>query len=104
MSTPEEIAAEAKTIREKHRQPEEAGPPSQGGMVLRIAIELIAAVTTGGVIGWFIDKALGSSPVFLLICLLLGIAAGYVTIRRVNDAFTAQLEKSEADANEMLDK
>ena len=104
MKTPEEIAAKAATIRKHHHQPEEANPPSQGGMVLRVAIELVAAVSTGGVIGWFLDKTFGTSPVFLLLCLLLGIAAGYVTIKRVNDAFAASLEKSEQDAHEMLDK
>ena len=106
MTTPEEIAQRAKALRSAAlpSAQEDRISTSHGGMAMRIAIELIASLTAGAMIGWFVDDWLGTSPVFLLICLMLGTVAGFVTMKRVNDAFAAELEKSEQIHNETLDK
>jgi ATP synthase protein I len=43
----------------------------------RIGIELVLAVALGGVIGWYLDKWLGTSPWLLIIFFFLGVAAGF---------------------------
>lgn len=46
------------------------------GIAFRITTELVAGVFIGGVIGYFLDQWLGTVPFFLIVFLLLGIAAG----------------------------
>lgn len=54
------------------------------GLGLRIGSELIAGVLVGTGIGYFIDRALSSSPLFLIIFLMLGTAASVVNIYRLS--------------------
>jgi ATP synthase protein I len=58
-------------------------------MALRLATELVVGVFGGGFIGWLLDKWLGTLPLFLVIFLLLGIAAGILNAvreaRRMNE-------------------
>ena len=62
------------------RQPTERdGPDARGeamGIAFRIATELVAGVFVGGLLGWALDKVLGTAPILLIVCLLLGIAGG----------------------------
>ncbi len=52
------------------------------GMAFRLSAEMIAGVAVGGLIGYALDKWLGSSPLALIVCLLLGAATGiYNAIR-----------------------
>lgn len=56
----------------KNRKP----PPSPMGVAYRFATELVVAMVVGGGIGWGLDKAFATRPVFLIVCFLLGAAAG----------------------------
>jgi ATP synthase protein I len=62
------------------RQPSE--PPEPGGrgeamgLAFRIATELVAGVFVGALLGWALDKWLGTAPILLIVFLLLGIAGG----------------------------
>lgn len=62
------------------RQPAEPeGPGERGaamGIAFRIATELVAGVFMGGLLGWALDKTLGTAPILLIVCLFLGIAGG----------------------------
>lgn len=62
------------------RQPREAQDPSERGQAMgfamRIATELVAGVFVGALLGWALDKWLGTAPILLIVCLLLGIAGG----------------------------
>ena len=49
----------------------------------RIATDLVVAVFAGFGIGWGLDIWLGTKPVFLLIFIPLGIAAGVLNVLRV---------------------
>lgn len=49
----------------------------------RFAVEIVAAAGVGGAIGWKLDQWLGTRPWFLLVFLLLGLAAGFVNLLRV---------------------
>ena len=49
----------------------------------RVVTELVSAVAVGAVIGWAIDRWLGSSPVALILFLVLGTAAGFWNVYRI---------------------
>ena len=64
---------------EARRPPEPQDPSARGeamGIAFRIAIELVAGVFVGALLGWALDKWLGTAPILLIVCLLLGIAGG----------------------------
>ncbi len=48
----------------------------------RVLGEFVAAIVAGVLIGYFIDRFAGTSPVFLIIFLVLGAAAGFLNIVR----------------------
>jgi ATP synthase protein I len=52
------------------------------GPALRLSSEFIAGVAFGAAIGWFIDYLAGTSPWGLMIFLLLGFAAGVLSVLR----------------------
>jgi ATP synthase protein I len=49
---------------------------------MRMAAELVAAVLVGGIIGWGLDRVLGSKPWLFLLFFVLGFAAGVVNVVR----------------------
>lgn len=49
----------------------------------RFAVEIVAATAVGSAIGWQLDQWLGSKPWFLLVFMLLGLAAGFINLMRV---------------------
>ena len=61
------------------------GSGSGGAMSagFRVATELVANVCVGGLIGWQLDKWTGTSPILLLIFLLLGVASGFWSVYRI---------------------
>lgn len=48
----------------------------------RMVIDLVAGVLLGAAIGWGIDWAAGTKPLFLIVFTLLGFAAGVKTMMR----------------------
>jgi ATP synthase protein I len=52
-------------------------------LAARVLSEFVAAVVVGAVIGWGIDRAAGTSPVFLMVFLLMGAAAGLWNVYRI---------------------
>ena len=52
------------------------------GKAFRLSTELVAGVFVGGIFGWLLDRWLGTLPLFLLVFLLLGIAAGFLNVIR----------------------
>ncbi len=52
------------------------------GMAFRMSTELVAGVFVGGGLGWLLDRWLGTLPLFLVVFLLLGIAAGLLNAVR----------------------
>ena len=49
----------------------------------RVLVEFVTAVVIGPVIGWQIDAWLKTGPVFLVIFLFLGMAAGFLNVYRI---------------------
>lgn len=60
---------------------------SGGAAAARAGLEFFSGVLAGSMLGYFIDKWLGTAPIFIVICLLLGSAAGMLNIYRfMNDS------------------
>jgi ATP synthase protein I len=82
---------------------EQAAPatrPSQGGALgqaLRLGVELVAGVAVGGVIGWGLDRLFGTAPLFMVLFLGLGAAAGILNVVR-----TAKRMQAEAPSGKGL--
>jgi ATP synthase protein I len=53
------------------------------GLAFRVLSEFVAAVIIGAFIGWWIDRASGTTPAFLVVFLLMGAAAGIWNVYRI---------------------
>ena len=53
------------------------------GLVMRVGVELVAAVVVGLAIGWELDGWLGTRPLFLVLFVFLGGAAGIANVWRL---------------------
>lgn len=49
---------------------------------LRAGTELIAAIIVGTALGYYLDKSLGTKPIFLIALLILGVITGFVNVWR----------------------
>ena|SRR5579872_508768 len=56
--------------------------PSQMGIAVRLVTELLAGVIVGRAIGWALDRVFGTSPILLIVCFLVGVAAGVLNVQR----------------------
>ena len=72
--------------------------PGKGGAYLALFSEigLIILVTTlgGSLVGYWIDKQLGTLPIFVVVGLLIGLAAGHRGVYRLITRFLAKIRVS----------
>ena len=61
---------------------------------LRMASELVGAVLVGGLIGYFLDQALGTWPWLFLVFFLLGFAAGVLNVIRGFTRLQAEIKEA----------
>jgi ATP synthase protein I len=52
------------------------------GRAMRLSTEFIGGVVAGALLGWVVDRLLGTSPWGLIILLMLGFAAGIMNVMR----------------------
>jgi ATP synthase protein I len=52
-------------------------------LAFRVMSEFVAAVVVGVAIGWGIDWLAGTTPWFLIVFLLFGVAAGFWNVYRI---------------------
>lgn len=78
---------------------------SQANMAWRMVIELVAGLLIGFGMGWGLDKLFGTTPIFIVLFVGLGLAAGVktmmrtaATIQKEQEAEASQLNKDAADA------
>ena len=57
--------------------------PSAMGLGLRVGVDLVAALAVGVLIGWALDRWLGTAPWLLVLFLILGGAAGVANVWRL---------------------
>lgn len=65
------------------REGADSGTGKAMGVGFRVASELASAIAVGGLLGWQIDKWLGTDPWCLLVFLMLGIAAGFWNVYKL---------------------
>ena len=71
------------------------------GIAFRLSTDLVAAVVVGGVIGWFLDRWLGTAPWLLLLFFFLGVAAGILNVMRTaREMNAAAATKNSGDPGE----
>lgn len=58
----------------------------------RYAVEIVAGVVVGGLLGWLLDGWLGTKPWLALIFLLLGLAAGFMNLMRAVNREQRQMD------------
>ena len=78
--------------------PDKAASTSQSfSDAFRMTSELIAGPVVGTFIGWWLDNTVGTTPIFLLIFLVLGLGAG---IRNIMRAAQQMQEKQNSSRND----
>ena len=58
------------------------------GMAVRLAIEMVAALGVSVLLGLWIDGELGTAPLFLIVFLVMGMGAGFVSVYKTVSGFT----------------
>lgn len=72
---------------------------SSTGLAMQAGVELVAGVGVGCVIGFLIDRWLGTMPVFFLICFALGTAGGWRNLMRRTRHLDEQDAQPEKDTH-----
>lgn len=73
-------------------QLDNAARGSAMGQAFKIAVELVVGVLFGGLIGWALDRYLGSRPWLMMVFLVLGFAAGMMNVVRTARRMQAAAE------------
>jgi len=76
----EKLATIKKSYKKTLDNKESSKRGNQIGFAFRLATELVAGFVVGGLIGWYLDKWLGTLPIFLFLFFALGAAAGVSNI------------------------
>lgn len=58
-------------------------PQSALGLAFRVSVELVSALVVGLAIGWALDQWFDTSPIQMVVFLILGFAAGLMNVYRV---------------------
>jgi len=83
------LAAQHDSAVEASARGQEGGSSPGGGvgnvlsLAFRVLSEFVAAVMVGTAMGWGLDRLLGTSPIFLILFVLLGAAAGLWNVYRI---------------------
>jgi ATP synthase protein I len=79
-------------------EPREVAARAMGGG-FRLALELVTGSLVGGFIGWLLDRAVHTKPLFLIVFFLLGLAAGFRNLMRAVNREQAAVDAEARDAN-----
>ena len=101
MGAPEERSAKLDELDRRIRAAREARAPKRvntgdkftaAGMAWRMTLELVVGAIVGAAMGWGLDALFGTLPIFLVVFILLGFAAGIRTVMRSAE----ELQKKQA--------
>lgn len=76
--------ARVKALREQAEKPAVANFGTNYSKAFRLASEFTGCVLVGALLGWGIDSLAGTSPIGLIVLLLLGFAAGVMAMVRTS--------------------
>ena len=93
MGAPEDRSAKLDELDQRIKAAREARVPKQtagkagekftiAGMAWRMTFELVVGGMVGAAMGWGLDALFGTLPLFLIVFILLGLAAGIRTVMR----------------------
>ena len=84
----------------KRRQPvqENRANASMLGLAWRLTIEMLVGIGVGGYLGWWLDQAMGTKPIMMLVLLILGMAAGLLNSVRTVSEMRRKLDKKDLSA------
>ncbi|MBM5788012.1 MAG: AtpZ/AtpI family protein [Candidatus Fonsibacter sp.] len=82
MSEFDDLKSKIEFIKKKYKKDKIIKNNNSIGSAFKMSTELVAAVFVAIFIGWYIDKWLGTKPIFLIILLLVGIVAGIFNVVR----------------------
>ena len=71
----------------KNRQANQNSPI---GIAFRLGVEMVSALIVGGLMGWGIDKLLGTKPWFIIIFFLFGAIAGMLNVVKTGKKINKQ--------------
>ncbi len=81
------LSGKLDALRAEHAKSEDKPAASAGdaaglGQAMRLSSEFAAGIIAGAGVGWVIDRFAGTSPWGLIVCFLLGFAAGIMNVLR----------------------
>ncbi|HET6469479.1 MAG TPA: AtpZ/AtpI family protein [Geminicoccaceae bacterium] len=96
----EEFDAKLKRLRPGKEPPQDAAGGSafvrsKYGAGLQVGIELVAGVGFGALLGYGLDRWLGTSPLFLIVLFVLGAAAGTLNAYRWLSRYSAAVAEED---------
>lgn len=68
--------------------PQKRAASKSYGMAIRLAMEMVAAIAVSVGLGLWLDSLLGVAPLFMIILLVMGMAAGVMNVYRAVSGFT----------------
>jgi len=81
--TPDELGQKIKEAQSRQPEPGIKKPASpQNSRALRAGTDFVAALVVGVFLGYWIDRWLGTTPIAIIICMLLGFGAGIMNLYR----------------------
>lgn len=94
----EDLGRKLEEVHGRRKAPDQSMKAQGQGMAdaFRYMIELLVGVCVGGAIGWFLDRWLGTTPLLLIVLLLLGFVAGMVNMIRAAQRENARIPKGQA--------
>jgi ATP synthase protein I len=98
----DDLDARLRAAREgsRPRRPSSRTTQRQMSFAYRVLVEMAVGVGVGGFVGWWLDRWLGTAPIFLVVMLFLGFAAGALNAYRASQAYTAGLRDDEQSGGE----
>ena len=91
----DDLDARLRAAREGTERPRPASTQRQMSFAYRVLIEMAVGVGAGGFLGWWFDRWLGTTPILLVVMLIVGFAAGALNAYRASQAYTAGLSDDE---------
>jgi ATP synthase protein I len=93
----DDLATRLRTARKGAKPPARASTHREMGMAYRVLVEMIAGVGVGGFLGWWLDTWLETRPIFLMVMLVLGFAAGGMNAYRAIRTYNAGVARDTED-------
>lgn len=90
----ERLARLSASLQEKHEKEVAASRPPKSdnsgfAKAFRLSADFLGGIIAGGLLGWIIDRFVGTSPFGLLVFVLLGFGAGTLNVIRTSQADAA---------------